>query len=205
MNLYLIRHGRSIANEQQLVTGSVSDVLSQEGVMQVEELKAWLINIEIMSNRFITSQWKRAQQTAHILWPNATWEINKEIGETDAGNVSEWKLRDFLTHYPDFYELPSNCYPGGESHNQLNLRTIKWLEKLLDSSNMNDDVTLVAHSGPISCLLQHAVDVSMDNFPVFVPSNASLSIISFPDNNIKNATIKGFSLAPDALISSYMR
>ena len=43
MILYLIRHGRSIANEEKLVTGNTKDTLSQAGIRQVEELKNWLL------------------------------------------------------------------------------------------------------------------------------------------------------------------
>lgn len=202
MNLFLIRHGRSLANEAQLVTGSTLDVLSPEGMRQVEDLKVWLKNIGIVPDRYITSQWKRAQQTADILWPDENWVVDPEIGETDAGEVSEWRLKDFLLQYPDFYLSSSTCYPGGESHNQLNDRSIHWLENLLNTSGKHENVVLVAHSGPISCLLQCIVNVSMDSFPAFLPLNASLSTIQFIDNKIKTASIVGVSLGSAKMLAN---
>ena len=194
MILYLIRHGRSIANEEKLVTGNTKDTLSQQGIGQVEELKNWLYKTEIKADHYITSQWLRAQQTAQILWPDIEWEIDPKIGETNAGRVSEWKLSDFLQQYPDFYTSSSNSYPDGESHDELNIRSISWLKQLLNRCGNDDKVMLVAHSGPISCLLQYVTNVPMEEFPAFLPSNASLSIVDFPDNSAINAKITGFSL-----------
>lgn len=204
MNLYLVRHGRSVANEEQLVTGNLLDTLSQQGVLQVQELGKWLSDFNLKSDRYITSQWRRAQQTAEILYPDVSWEIDRNVGETDAGDVVDWKLTDFLDKYPDFYALTSNCYPGGESHDQLNARTVGWLGKLLEACSTDENVLLVSHSGPISCLLQYVTNVSMNKFPAFVPANASLSIISFPENELERAAIKGFSLVPDSMLSSYL-
>ena len=202
MNLFLIRHGKSLANEQQLVTGGIVDELSTEGIRQVEDLKIWLGNIGIVADQYITSQWRRAQQTADILWPAEEWEVNSEIGETNAGKVSEWKLSDFLLQEPDFYQSSGNFYPGGESHDQLNDRSIRWLKHLLKHSDTKENVVLVAHSGPISCLLQRVVNISMDDFPAFLPSNASLSIINFADNNIDKGSIKNISLCPEKMMAN---
>jgi len=202
MKLFLIRHGRSIANEEKLVTGTTLDELSPEGLRQVADLKIWLRSVGVVADRYITSQWRRAQQTADILWPSEEWEINSEIGETDAGDVSEWRLKNFLLKYPEFYQSSDACYPGGESHDQLNARSICWLNNLLKSSKRYEDVVLVAHSGPISCLLQCVVKVSMDRFPAFIPANASMSMIDFPHNSVETALVKGISLGSDEMVAS---
>ncbi|MFK5947339.1 MAG: histidine phosphatase family protein [Methylococcales bacterium] len=204
MNLFLIRHGRSLANEQKLVTGNTADVLSPEGVSQVEDLKVWLNNIGVVADQYITSQWQRAQQTANILRSAEKWVVTTEVGETDAGEVNEWKLCDFLLQYPDFYQSPKTCYPGGESHNQLYNRTTHWLNNLLKNSAVHENVMLVAHSGPISCLLQRVANVSMDSFPAFSPSNASLSIINFVDNDIDKGSIMGVSLCSEKMIAKQL-
>ena len=195
MILYLVRHGRSFANEDGLVTGTTADTLTPRGVRQVERLKEWLRGRGMdAADRYITSQWRRAQQTAEILRPEVAWEIDARIGETDAGEAAPWKLSEFLSRYPDFYQSPSNCYPLGESHDELNVRVIDWFDELLGSSSGQARIMMVAHSGPISCILQHVSGVSMDRFPAFVPTHASLSIVNVPDNRITLAEIEGFSM-----------
>lgn len=204
MNLYLIRHGRSFANDKRLVTGSTKDELTAQGVKQVADLKEWIKGIDLEGSVFVTSQWKRAQQTANILWPDVEWVIDSAIGETNAGRVSEWELSHFLSKYPDFYKKSSNNYPNGESHDQLSDRVKHWLNNYLVSTRDNDNVIVVTHSGPISCLLQYIVNVSMENFPAFLPVNASLSVIKFPGNNLDKATIQGFSLGSNSMVSLNM-
>jgi hypothetical protein len=42
----------------------------------------------------------------------------------------------------------------------------------------------------------------MDDFPAFLPSNASLSIINFADNHIDKGSIKNISLCPEKMIAN---
>ena len=196
MKLYLVRHGRSLANEEGLVPGTTSDVLSISGIQQAKALKVWLDDFELVFDRFITSHWHRARQTAEIIVPDVEWEICPEIGETDAGAASERKLSDFLLEYPDFYGRSDNCYPDGESHDQLNNRVEAWLERLLASCHKNHNVLVVAHSGPLTCILQLVLQLSMEKFPVFLTPNASMTIINFDSNKIDDAKVMGVSLGP---------
>lgn len=175
MIFYLIRHGKSLANEAKLVTGTPEDNLSPEGFAQVARMKSWLEQSGFVANRHITSQWKRAQQTAHVLLPDAVWQIDPRVGETDAGIVADWPLARFLSEEPDFYSNPASRYPDGESHQELNERVLAWLYAQLASPC--DAVMLVAHSGPITCILQHVLGMTMDSFPALLPAHASLSIV----------------------------
>lgn len=194
MTLYLIRHGESIANIKKLVTGDCSDTLSDRGVEQVNELKVLINEMQIKGDLYITSQWSRAQQTANILYSNVEWKIDNCVGETDAGEVSNYKLNDFLEHYKDFYKSNSNSYPSGESHNELNQRVINWLSDITKKVSKNANIILVAHAGPISCILQMVENVEMSKFPAFKPANASLTIIEIPNNEITNAEVITFNM-----------
>lgn len=175
MIIYLIRHGKSRANEAQLVTGTPSDSLSEEGVAQVARMARWLRDAGVTADRYVTSQWGRAQQTAFHLWPQVDWSVDVRVGETNGGDVAEWTLSDFKECSPDFYADPANCYPGGESHLELNDRVLDWLDAQL--KRPCDRLALVAHSGPIVCILQHVLGIHMERFPAFLPAQASLSAI----------------------------
>lgn len=194
MTLYLIRHGESIANTKRLVTGDHNDILSNKGIEQVNELKILIDKMQIKGDVYITSQWNRAQQTANILSSDVEWNVDNRVGETDAGEVSNYKLDDFLEHYKDFYACNSNSYPSGESHNKLNKRVINWLVDITKNVSKEANVILVAHAGPISCILQMIEDVEMSKFPAFKPANASLTIIEIPNNKIAEAEVVTFSM-----------
>lgn len=203
MKLFLIRHGRSVANEANLVTGTTDDPLNDIGIEQAKALRVWIETLELSADSYITSQWKRAQETANIVFPYAKWQIDSRIGETYAGDVSKWALIDFLNEYPDFYDDYHNAYPNGESHNDLYVRSIEWLEETVFLHDENATIVLVAHSGPISCILQHILSVAMENFPAFIPMNASLSLIEIPNKTLKDAQLKVFSSGPDTLYDQY--
>lgn len=201
MRLVLIRHGRSIANEHKLVTGNTADPLSSTGIAQAQALRDWLKEMNISADHHVTSQWKRAQETANILFPDASWKIESRIGETNAGAVADWPLDTFLSQYPDFYQNHHNKYPQGESHSELNTRSTKWFEEIVMQTNKSDTVILVAHSGPISCILQYISSTPMEKFPAFIPMNTSISVVEVPSTILHEAKLVSFSAGPNHLFS----
>jgi broad specificity phosphatase PhoE len=198
MIVYLVRHGYSEANAALKVTGTIADELHNCGQEQSLRLSQWLAEAGVFPDVFWVSQWTRAQQTAQLLYPEANWIVDSRLGETDAGAVADSTLESFLSSWPDFHDSPRNLYPDGESHMMLNERVLAWWEDLKKSDA--GVVMVVAHSGPISCILQHVISVDMSRFPSFLPANASVSIV---DCVIEKSPIsrceyrlKGFSLGP---------
>jgi broad specificity phosphatase PhoE len=204
MMLYLFRHGKSHANTARLVTGTPADTLVDEGRRQAEAMHAWLGQVPLDADHFMTSTWQRAQETARLMFPRAQWQIDARLGETDAGSVAEWPLAEFVASQPDFYGNNATPYPGGESHEDLNRRVMDWLDELLAQHAADARIVVVAHSGPIACLVQHALGIGMERFPALLPSHASLTIIEYLGNSAGvnadasafKATLKGFSLTP---------
>lgn len=195
MILYLIRHGRSWANEQRLVTGTPSDSLSPTGLRQVAALADWLSKQSIQPERFMVSHWGRARETAEMAFPEANWVTDSRLGETDAGLVANLPLPEFLEEQPDFYADPANPYPGGESHLDLNARVLAWLDEQLH--NPCRSLAVAAHSGPITCILQHVLQMNMTLFPAFLPAHATVSVVHFSfQSNTWKGRVAGFALGP---------
>ncbi|WER45182.1 phosphoglycerate mutase family protein [Cupriavidus sp. WKF15] len=204
MRLYLFRHGLSEANIARRVTGTPEDPLSAQGVNQARAMAPWIEAAAICPDRFLTSQWRRAQETARLLFPTAEWEIDPRLGETDAGAVANAPLDSFLHDYPDFYSDYRNAYPGGESHATLNERVLDWLHSLRVqgiSDTAASEIAVVSHSGPIACLLQQALSIGMERFPALLPAHASLTIL---DWNVGSdlPVLRGFSLMPPEALAS---
>lgn len=195
MIFYLLRHGRSQANEAGLVTGTPTDVLVPEGFAQAVRMGKWLDEACLVAERHVTSQWERAQQTALSLVPTAEWQVDVRVGETDAGSVAGWRLTRLLSEGPDFYADPGNRYPGGESHRDMNERVLAWFREQLEDPC--GALMLVSHSGPISCILQHVLGVGMERFPMLLPTHASLSIIEMRHGAAGwQGRLLGFSICP---------
>jgi len=206
MILYLIRHGKSVANTLGLMNGTQEDVLSEEGIKQAHEMGAWLTSSGITADRYVTSTWKRAQQTAQIIRPDVAWTIEARVGETNAGDVSGWLCEKFISTHAAFYESTANRYPGGESHDELNARVVDWLVETARNAAEDEKVMLVGHAGSITCALQYVAGMGMERFPAFLASNASLSVAQIPPPGSKAfPRLLAFSLCPqDALSRSYI-
>jgi broad specificity phosphatase PhoE len=198
MMLYLFRHGKSHANAARLVTGTTADTLIDEGRHQAQAMQRWLGQVPLTADHYYTSTWQRAQETARLMFAQADWQIDARLGETDAGSVAHWPLAEFVGQYPDFYSNNATPYPGGESHEDLNRRVIDWLDETLAHHAADAKIVVVAHSGPIACLLQHALGIGMERFPALLPAHASLSAIEYSRTGAgtHQAKLKSFSLTP---------
>lgn len=195
MILYLIRHGRSVANRRGLVTGTPNDRLDEIGRDEANALGRWVAQLGVAPERFVMSQWRRAQETAAAAFPRAAWQVDSRVGETDAGEVAEIPLASFLESNPSFYRSPANAYPGGESHLDLNRRVLHWLDEQL--RNPCRSVAVATHSGPIACLLQHLQGIDMASFPAFLPAHATLSVVRFGRRDCEwRGELAAFSLGP---------
>lgn len=198
MRLFLVRHGQSIANQQHLVTGDTTDVLSPAGIEQMRRTSDLLNRQGFRFRHCFTSQWQRAQQSARIVMPQASFIADPRLGEAHAGDVAGMALSEFLETWPDFYEDHTNRYPGGESHEDLNNRVLQWLQHMRDQCD--GDVLAVTHAGPISCILQHVLHVPMKHFPALVPRNSSISIVDFPSTEAPGSLV-AFSWLPESSVT----
>lgn len=181
MTIYILRHGKSVANTSKIVNGKEDDPLTTEGTVQIQRLKKQIESLEIKPTIFYTTPWLRAQQSAKILWPNASWIVEPRLGETDAGDAATLTVNQFIQRFPNFHSSPHNKYPNGESHIDLNLRVTTWLQEIKLKYSESEEIVVVTHAGPISCIWQHILGIDMSNFPAFLQPNASLSSFGFSD------------------------
>ena len=99
--IYLIRHGRSVANDTGLFGGRTDYELSAEGRKQAEQLKGKFKNVKI--DKIYSSPLKRAIETVRPLARVLGKEINIEPDLTEI-YVGKWEniLRDKLREmYPE--------------------------------------------------------------------------------------------------------
>ena len=128
------------------------------------------------------SHWQRAAETANIALPNKKLTVDRRTGETHAGTVCDMPRLDFEKANPDFFTQfdPNATFPNGESHTDLFNRITDWLKETSEKHAEGSKIILSTHMGPISCILQYALNIPMAQFPRFKPDNASLTVLDVP-------------------------
>ena len=146
MRIYLIRHGKTLANEQRLYCGSTDLPLSESGRRELRE-----ISYDISGVRFLTSGMKRANETMELLFPGAVYETDPRFREVDFG-VFEMRGYEVLRHEPAYQAWitgnnEENVPPEGESGAQMTRRVLEALREL------KEDTCLVTHGGVIAAIM----------------------------------------------------
>ena len=148
MTIYLIRHGKTEANEKHLYCGSTDLSLSEAGR---EELRS--IHYDIKNVRFLTSGMKRTNETLQILLGNVPYEVDPRFREIDFG-IFEMHSYGELKDTPEYQawltgDNESNIPPRGESGIQMAQRVLQAF------SEIREDTCLVAHGGVIAAIMAH--------------------------------------------------
>ena len=148
MIIYLIRHGKTEANEKWLYCGSTDLPLSEKGR---EELRR--IYYDIRNVRFLTSGMKRTNETLHILFGDAHYEEDSRFREVDFG-IFEMHSYSELKDTPDYQvwctgDNEANVPPNGESGLQMKQRV---MEAFLE---IKEDTVIVCHGGVIAAIMEY--------------------------------------------------
>ena len=148
MTIYLIRHGKTEANEQHLYCGSSDLPLSPGGRAELESVRYAVENV-----RFLTSGMKRTNETLQLLFGTVPYETDSRLREVDFG-VFELKSYAQLKDDPDYQvwlagDNEANIPPRGESGNQMRTRVLEAY------SELNADTVVITHGGVIAAIMAH--------------------------------------------------
>lgn len=179
MDLLLIRHGQSEANEKGLLISNSSDGLTVTGEKQSERLSALIKRKPFVPDLVYSSPWQRAKATTVQVFPQQQDNIIYEprLAETNPGIYGSWQETEFNRQFPNFYDDLSNQYEGGESHMDMASRVIEWLKQMIEPrQDVEGLLAVVAHGGPISVMLQYLLGMPIEaRYPSFIVPNASYS------------------------------
>lgn len=149
--VYLIRHGKTEANEKHLYCGSTDIPLSARGVAELKKRVYHMENV-----RFITSGMQRTEQTLELLFGNVPHRQEPRLREMDFGS---FELRGYeeLKDDPAYQSWISgdndeNVTPGGESGAQMRQRALAAFAELCACGQ---DLVIVTHGGVIAAIMAH--------------------------------------------------
>ena len=147
MTIYLIRHGKTEANERHLYCGSTDLSLSNAGKAELKNL-----HYEIKNVRFLTSGMKRTNETLQILFGDVPFEVDPRYQEVDFG-IFEMRSYVDLKDTPPYQawitgDNETNIPPLGESGAQMRERV------LAAFSEIREDTCIIAHGGVIAAIME---------------------------------------------------
>ena len=146
MSIYLIRHGKTVANEQHLYCGSTDLPLSDGGREELHSMR-----YDITPERFVTSGMKRTDETLRILFGNVPFSVDSRFREVDFGDF-EMKSYEMLKDDPAYQiwltgDNEANTPPGGESGVQMTRRVLEAFREIPDGT------ALITHGGVIAAIM----------------------------------------------------
>ena len=138
MTVYLIRHGKTEANEKWLYCGST-------------DLQK--IHYDVSNIRFLTSGMKRANESLKILFGDVPFAVDSRFREVDFG-IFEMQSYHAIKDTPEFQawvtgDNEANVPPKGESGLQMKRRVLEGF------SEIQEDTVLVCHGGVIAAIMEH--------------------------------------------------
>ena len=148
MNIYLIRHGATQANEEHRYCGSTDLPLSEGGRKALRAL-----HYEICPQYFVTSGRRRADETLQILFGDVPYCPDSRFREVDFG-AFEMKTYEELKGDPAYQawitgDNEANIPPGGESGTQMTCRGLEGFQELPDGT------AVITHGGVIAAIMAH--------------------------------------------------
>lgn len=148
MSIYLIRHGKTLANEHRLYCGSTDLPLSEAGIAELCQRK-----YDITPVTFVTSGMRRADETLKILFGDVAFRTEPRFREVDFG-VFEMHSYDQLKDLPEYRawlegDNETNVPPQGESGAQMRCRVLEAF------SELPEETAVITHGGVIAAIMDH--------------------------------------------------
>ena len=165
MELYLIRHGKTIWNAENRLQGRTDIELNEEGIAAAKELGEKLKNIHF--DMIYSSPLKRAFNTAELIRGARNIEIIKDdrlreisFGIYDGAYYKDWLAPD--CPYRFFFNEPEKYFPPekGESLEECCTRTKDFIQSVIEplAQKNIERVMIVAHgalNASICCYLEN--------------------------------------------------
>ena len=164
MTIYLIRHGKTEANEKHLYCGSTDLSLSEAGRTELQN-----IHYDIKNVRFLTSGMKRTNETLQILFGDVPYEVDPRFREVDFG-IFEMHSYDELKDTPEYQiwltgDNEVNIPPEGESGAQMKQRVLEAF------SEIKEDTCIITHGGVIAAIMENLFPEENKNRYQWQPQN----------------------------------
>jgi len=183
VRLYLIRHGRTRWNREEVFRGTVDVPLDEVGRREAEKVAEALRErgIEVV----YSSPLSRAKETAEAIAARCKVPlcIMEELRDLDFGEWQGLSRLEVKERYPELYNLWERephrvAFPGGEDLDAVLRRVARALQKIREA-HPNQGVALVSHRVVLKVLTCFLLGLDNSHFWRILHDTAAISCFSF--------------------------
>lgn len=173
MNVFLIRHGRSTANDKGLWTGQTDVSLSQKGIRDLQMNKKIFPYPE--GDFYVTSPLKRCIETMEVLYGRAPDVQIADFLECSLGILEGTEYTDLTddSNYTYWLEHPEETpFAEGESFSNFKKRTANGFKKMLAimKERNKKKAVVVMHGNVIRSILNQFADNKIAHKDWLIPN-----------------------------------
>lgn len=190
--VYLIRHGESEANIQDVFAGSADYLLTEKGIKQAEKTAKALAKVDFSA--IYSSPLSRARKTAEPFATNAKKQVTviENLREINCGDWERMTYKDIEEQYPD--QFPEHWFlhfgeahpPHGESIIEAGNRFYQAVEELA-KKHPGERILITAHAGVIRTFYAMVSKIAPKDMGVKIPfpTNASYSVVVYDEGKFE--------------------
>jgi broad specificity phosphatase PhoE len=183
--VYVVRHGQTAWNLEEVFRGRMDIPLDETGKKEVH-LAGEALKDETL-HAIYSSPLSRSMETAENIAKFQDISVTPLESIIDI-SYGEWEgvsLVEVRKKYPDLYDLwlkePHNItFPGGESLEQVRVRTRNAIDDLLEK-HKNENIALVAHRVPNKVICCNLIGIDNSNFWRIQQDTASTNLFVYKD------------------------
>jgi probable phosphomutase (TIGR03848 family) len=178
--ILLVRHGQTPTTGTTLPGRAKGLHLADRGREQAEAAATRIATVKQV-DAIYASPLERTRETAAPIAKSLGLRVKIDRGllEADFGAWTGAKLSELrkLPEWTTVQRYPSGFrFPGGESFNEMQLRMVSALQRLV-AAHPGGTVVAVSHADPIKAAVAHALGTHLDLFQRIVISPCSISAI----------------------------
>jgi len=188
MEIHLIRHGKTMANEQKLYCSTTDLPLSETGVDELLNLQKQGIYPK-SSNLYYTSGLLRTEQTLELLYDSVKRTTIPALAEFNFGDF-EMKSYETLKEQDDYKAWITDktglvACPNGDSKQEFIHRCMQaYTQMELDTQNVSNSL-IICHGGVIACIMEFLFPATR-NFYEWQPETGRGYTIAYTKGNLKS-------------------
>lgn len=172
---YLIRHGETDFNKKRFFYGKADVSINETGKEQAALLHQLMKGRSI--SRVYTSQLKRTQETAAIIFPDYIPTAYKALNERDFGLWEGRTANEIQAAFPlvweEWLESPFDVTPSkAEPFQKFKARVQSIIEEIRETDD--DEIAIVGHLGVLRLIYQYLVDPEADFWSIDIPQGTVL-------------------------------